>query len=73
MRLLLKSIKSSVDRTPHHSRWVDQKLDDEQRKDVVILKRFLSAGGIYGSSKKVEVSQVIFVKFLSHTMAVLRN
>ena len=48
-----ESIKSSVDRTPHHSRWVDQKLDDEQRKDVVILKRFLSAGGIYGSSLKV--------------------
>lgn len=48
-----EDIKSSVDRTPHHSRWVDQKLDDEQRKDVVIFKRFLSAGEIYGSSLKV--------------------
>jgi len=48
-----EDIKSSVDRTPHHSQWVDQKLNDEQRKDVVILKRFLSAGGIYGSSLKV--------------------
>ncbi len=49
-----ENIKSSVDRTPHHSRWVDQNLDDEQRKDVVILKRFLSAEGIYGSSLKLK-------------------
>lgn len=48
-----EDIKSSVDRTPHHSRWVENNLDDEQRKDVVILKRFLSAGGIYGSSLRV--------------------
>lgn len=48
-----ENIKSSVDRTPHHSRWVDQSLDKEQRKDVVMLKRFLSANGIYGSSLKV--------------------
>lgn len=49
-----ENIKSSVDRTPHHSRWVDKNLSDEQREDVVILKRFLSAGGIYGSSLKVK-------------------
>lgn len=48
-----ENIKSSVDRTPHHSQWVDKNLDEEQRKDVVILKRFLSAGNIYGSSLKV--------------------
>lgn len=48
-----ENIKSSVDRTPHHSHWVDQKLDEEQRKDVVILKRVLSTRGIYGSSLKV--------------------
>lgn len=48
-----EDIKSSVDRTPHHSRWVDQNLNDEQRKDVVVLKRFLSSAGIYGSSLKV--------------------
>ena len=47
-------IKSAVDRTPHHSRWVQNNLDQEQRKDVVILKKFLSAAGIYGSSLKVQ-------------------
>lgn len=49
-----EDIKSSVDRTPHHSQWVDNNLDEEQRKDVVMLKRFLSAEGIYGSSLKVK-------------------
>jgi tRNA nucleotidyltransferase (CCA-adding enzyme) len=48
-----EDIKSSVDRTPHHSQWVDQNLDEEERKDVVMLKRFLSAEGIYGSSLKI--------------------
>lgn len=48
-----EDINSSVDRTPHHSRWVDQQLDREQREDVVLLKRFLSAQGLYGSSLKV--------------------
>ncbi len=49
-----EDIKSSVDRTPHHSRWVKKNLNEEQRKDVVILKKFLSTAGIYGSSLKVE-------------------
>lgn len=46
------SIKSSVDRTPHHSRWVKENLDEEQRRDVVLLKTFLRAEGLYGSSLK---------------------
>jgi len=49
-----ESITSSVDRTPHHSRWVQENLDTEQRKDVVMLKKFLKANGIYGSSLKIE-------------------
>lgn len=47
-------IKSAVDRTPHHSKWASENLDEEQRKDVVVLKKFLSAGGLYGSSLKVQ-------------------
>lgn len=47
-------IKSAVDRTPHHSRWVENNLNKEQRKDVVLLKTFLRAGELYGSSLKVE-------------------
>ena len=47
-------IKSAVDRTPHHSRWVEENLNEEQRKDVVLLKTFLRANGLYGSSLKVQ-------------------
>lgn len=47
-----EDIKSSVDRTPHHSRWVENSLTKEQRKDVVLLKKFLDVEGIYGSSLK---------------------
>lgn len=49
-----EDIKSAVDRTPHHSRWASDNLNEEQRKDAVILKKFLSAGGLYGSSLKVQ-------------------
>lgn len=48
------SIKSSVDRTPHHSRWLQENLNQEQREDVVILKRFLESAEIYGSSLKTQ-------------------
>ncbi|MFB6199242.1 MAG: CCA tRNA nucleotidyltransferase [Candidatus Nanohaloarchaea archaeon] len=47
-----EDITSSVDRTPHHSLWVDNNLNNEQRKDVVLLKKFLTANNIYGSSLK---------------------
>ncbi|MFB6208437.1 MAG: CCA tRNA nucleotidyltransferase [Candidatus Nanohaloarchaea archaeon] len=49
-----ENIKSSVDRTPHHSRWAKENLNEEQKKDVVLLKTFLGAEGIYGSSLKTE-------------------
>lgn len=45
-------IKSSVDRTPHHSRWVEESLTGEQKRDVVLLKQFLDTGDLYGSSLK---------------------
>ena len=45
-------IKSAVDRSPHHAKWVKENLTREQRQDVVLLKNFLKAGEIYGSSLK---------------------
>ncbi|MFB6100003.1 MAG: CCA tRNA nucleotidyltransferase [Candidatus Nanohalobium sp.] len=48
-----ENIQSAVDRTPHHSRWIQENLSDEERKDVVILKKFLKEQGLYGSSLKV--------------------
>jgi len=49
-----EDITSSVDRTPHHTRWVKENLDKQQRKDVVALKAFLEAQGLYGSSLKTQ-------------------
>lgn len=46
-------IKSSVDRTPWHVRWVNQNLDDQQCDDVRLLKRFCKEHNLYGSSLKV--------------------
>ncbi|MFB6203009.1 MAG: CCA tRNA nucleotidyltransferase [Candidatus Nanohaloarchaea archaeon] len=48
-----EDITSAVDRTPHHSRWVQNNLDSEQKKDVVLLKQFLKSHGLYGSSLRV--------------------
>lgn len=47
-----ENISSSVDRTPHHSEWVQENLSDQQRQDVVVLKQFLNANDLYGSSQK---------------------
>ncbi|MFP4229742.1 MAG: CCA tRNA nucleotidyltransferase [Candidatus Nanohaloarchaea archaeon] len=49
-----ENIQSAVDRTPHHTRWIEKELDDQQRKDVVALKVFLDAQGLYGSSLEVQ-------------------
>lgn len=48
-----EDIRSAVDRTPHHSRWVQKNLSEEERRDVVILKKFLKSAGLYGSSLKI--------------------
>ncbi len=45
-------IKSSVDRTPHHTKWIKDNLDEEQKKDVVLLKRLLQNKKLYGSNLK---------------------
>ena len=47
------NIRSAVDRSPHHTEWVKDKLNSQQRKDVVVLKAFLEAQGLYGSSLKI--------------------
>lgn len=61
-----EDIKSSVDRTPHHSRWVKENLEEEERKDVVILKKFLKSSGLYGSSLKVQGFSGYLCEILVH-------
>lgn len=47
-----EDIKSSVDRTPHHSTWVSDNLNKDLKKDAVLLKKFLKSNKLYGSSLK---------------------
>lgn len=49
-----KKIKSSVDRTPHHVRYVKKYLDPETENEARFLKQFCKGIGVYGSSLKIE-------------------
>ena len=44
---------TAVDRTPHHSRFVDSHLSSTQRDDVRLLKAFLLSTFVYGDSSPV--------------------
>ena len=43
-------IRSAVDRTPFHARYLDARLDGSLVADVRLAKRFLHAIGVYGSN-----------------------
>jgi tRNA nucleotidyltransferase (CCA-adding enzyme) len=43
------AIRSAVDRTPFHTRYLESRLDDSLAAEVRLAKRFLSAIGVYGS------------------------
>ncbi len=45
-------MQSSVDRTPLHTKWVNENLSREEKDEVVLLKAFLKGQNIYGSSLK---------------------
>ena len=49
-----EDLKSSVDRTPMHTEWVNENLSEEEKKEVTILKAFLKGTGLYGSSLRVK-------------------
>ena len=46
-------LKSAVDRTILHTRYIKEKLDDSQFDEVLLLKRFMAMTGTYGSEFKV--------------------
>ncbi|MFB6076055.1 MAG: CCA tRNA nucleotidyltransferase [Candidatus Aenigmatarchaeota archaeon] len=48
------NIKSSVDRTPHHVKYIMENLDPGFRKDVRLLKKFCKGIGIYGSNLRTQ-------------------
>lgn len=48
-----EKIQSAVDRTPFHTRYITDKING-LIDDVLLLKRFAKAGGIYGSDQMTE-------------------
>jgi len=47
-------LKSAVDRTPFHMRYVVENLKPEQRNEVRLLKQFMKGVGVYGAEARVE-------------------
>ncbi len=45
-------IKSAVDRTPFHNRWLEKNLPKKLVPDVRLLKQFTKGQGVYGSDAK---------------------
>jgi len=47
-------IKSAVDRTPHHNRYISERLTPELADEVLLLKQFMLGAGIYGAELKLQ-------------------
>jgi len=47
-------VKSSVDRTPEHTRFVLQHTDEKMRDEIRLLKQFAKGIGIYGAEARVQ-------------------
>ncbi|MFH1821520.1 MAG: CCA tRNA nucleotidyltransferase [Methanobacteriota archaeon] len=47
-----KKIKSAVDRTPHHQRYVESRLTPHLSDEILLLKQFASGVGVYGAELK---------------------
>ncbi len=45
-------LKTSVDRTPYHTRYVNMRLSREQRDHVRLLKKYMKGIGVYGADMK---------------------
>ena len=48
-----EQLKSAVDRTILHTRYVKENLSEQQQDEVLLLKRFMAMTGTYGSEFKV--------------------
>ncbi len=45
---------SAVDRTPFHTEYIKNHMDNDQRDEVRLLKRFMKGIGVYGAEAEVE-------------------
>lgn len=49
-----EQIKSAVDRTPFHVKFIEKKLTSKLANDVLLLKQLLKSAGAYGADTKTE-------------------
>jgi tRNA nucleotidyltransferase (CCA-adding enzyme) len=59
-----EKVKSAVDRTPLHLLFLEEKLHDSQKKDVLLLKRFLKGQRLYGAEARVKGFSGLFCEYL---------
>ena len=62
------AIRSAVDRTPFHTRFVLSNLDEGKREQVLLLKQFMKGVGVYGAEARVQgfsgyLTELLVIKF----------
>jgi len=58
------AIRSAVDRTPFHARYLERRLDDGLAGDVRVCKQFCKATGVYGSDLRTRGFSGFLVELL---------
>ena len=66
---------SAVDRTPFHTRYVLERLTDERRDQVRLLKRFMKGIGVYGAEARVQgfsgyLTELLIIRYDDFTSVV---
>lgn len=61
-------IRSAVDRTPFHTRYVLANLDQRKREQVLLLKQFMKGVGVYGAEARVQgfsgyLTELLIIRF----------
>lgn len=68
-------IKSAVDRTPFHVKYIEKNMKSEQSNDVRLLKQFCKSAGVYGADLKTEgfsgyICDLLIIKYGSFENAI---
>jgi len=64
----VEEIKTAVDRTPFHTRYIKKSLTESQKDEARLLKKFFKGVGIYGAEIRVQgfsgyLSELLIVKY----------
>ncbi|MBL7206536.1 MAG: CCA tRNA nucleotidyltransferase [Candidatus Aenigmarchaeota archaeon] len=68
-----EKIKSAVDRTPFHNRWIQKNFPLRLSGDVRLLKQFTKSMGVYGSDTKVQGFSGYLCEILVANFGSLKN